>query len=242
VEWSLHRQLKERFGPVFGGRLEVGLEGFRIDAIDADGALIEIQSGSLGPLRGKLRRLLPSYRVRVVKPVVLSRRLLRRAQSDGEDLSARLSPRRGELVEVFDDLVGLVPFFPHPNLDVEILTVEIDELRLLRRRRPGYTIFDRRLRAVVESMTLRQPPDLWALLPNDLINPFTTRDLADRLGRPLDFAQRVAYFLRSTGAAETVGNIGNRRVYAKRYATASSLKNNLDPDEIRIDRRTKEYE
>jgi hypothetical protein len=218
LESSLHRQLKERFGPAGGGRLEVSLEGFRIDAIAADGALVEVQSGSLGPLRPKLKKLLPAYRVRVVKPVVLSRRLVLRARADGDDLPARMSPRRGTLVDVFDDFVGLAPLFPHPNLDVEILAVEIDELRLVRRRRPGYTVLDRRLRTVVESIALRQARDLWALLPDDLASPFTTGDLADRLGRPLAFAQRVAYCLRSTGAAETVGKAGNRRIYAIRHA------------------------
>jgi hypothetical protein len=214
VETSLHRQLKERFGPAAGGRLEVTLEGFRIDAIDADGALIEVQSGPLGRLRAKLGRLLPAHCIRVIKPIVLSRRLVRRASGDGADLSARLSPRRGRLVDVFDDLVGLAPLFPHPNLGVEVLAVEIDEVRLVRRLRPGYTILDRRLRAVVESVALREPCDLWTLLPDDLANPFTTGDLADRLGRPIAFAQRVAYCLRLSGAAETVGKAGNRRIYA----------------------------
>ena len=83
VEFTLHRQLKEPFGPVAGGRLEVIVDGFRIDAVAGDGVLIEVQSGSLGPLRPKLCRLLPLYRVRVVKPVIVSRRLIRRAGRTG---------------------------------------------------------------------------------------------------------------------------------------------------------------
>ncbi|MEA2632383.1 MAG: hypothetical protein QOE66_2602 [Chloroflexota bacterium] len=214
METSLHRQLKERYGPAAGGRLEVTLEGFRIDAVAADGALIEVQSGPLGPLKAKLRRLLPAHRVRVIKPVVLRRRLVRRTRRDGADLPARLSPKRGTLADVFDDLVGVAPLFPHPNLGVDVLAVEIDEFRLSRRRGPGYTVLDRRLRSVVASVALRQPRDLWALLPDDLAGIFTTRDLADHLGRSLDFAQRVAYCLRLTGAVEIVGKRGNHRVYA----------------------------
>jgi hypothetical protein len=214
VETSLHRQLKERYGPAAGGRLEVALEGFRIDAVAADGALVEVQSGPLGPLKPKLGRLLPAHRVQVIKPVVLTRRLIRRTRRDGADLPARLSPRRGTLIDVFEDLVGLAPLFPHPNLGVDVLAVEIDEVRLVRRRRPGYTVLDRRLHAVVASVSLRQGRDLWALLPGDLPDPFTTRDLADHLRRPLAFAQRVAYCLRSAGAVAVVGKQGNRRVYA----------------------------
>ena len=187
METSLHRQLKERYGTAAGGRLEVVLEGFRIDAIAADGVLIEVQSGPLGPLREKLRRLLPEYRVRVIKPVVLTRRLVRRARHDGADLSSRLSPRRGSLVDVFDDLVGLAQLFPHPHLCVDVLAVEIEEQRLVRSRRPGYTVLDRRLNAIGTSVALCQPGDLWALLPGGLADPFTTHDLADLLSRPLAF-------------------------------------------------------
>jgi hypothetical protein len=223
VETSLHRELKERFGPGSGagGRVEVACGGYRVDAVAADGALVEVQSGPLGPLRGKLGRLLrePGALVRVVKPVVLSRRLVRRARRDGADLSARLSPKRGALVEVFDDLVGLARVFPHPGLRIEVLGVAIDEVRVARRRRPGYSVVDRRLREVVGGVALRRAADLWALLPGapDESEPFTftTRELAERLGRPLEFAQRVAYCLRLAGAVETVGKQGNHRVYRR---------------------------
>jgi hypothetical protein len=213
VETSLHRELKERYGPSAGGRSEVALKGFRVDAVTADGGLIEVQSGALGPLREKLRRLLPEYHVRVIKPVVVARRLVRRARRDGRDLSARFSPKRGALVEVFDDLIGLARVFPHPNLCVEVLAVEIDEVRVPSRRRPGYRVADRRLRTISETIALREAADLLTLLPGDWSMPFNTCDLANRLGRPIGFAQRVAYCLRLSGAVETVGKSGNRWIY-----------------------------
>jgi hypothetical protein len=213
VETSLHRQLKEPFGPAAGGRLEVFLHGFRIDAVAANGDLVEVQSGPLGPLRTKLARLLPEHRVRVIKPVVLTRRLIRRARPDGADLSSRLSPRRGSLVDVFDDLVGLATVFPHPHLQIDVLAVAIDEVRMPRKRRPGYSVLDRRLSAVVSTVSLRRARDLLLLIPEGLPDPFTTRDLAAHLNRPLAFAQRVAYCLRSSAAAVVVGSQGNRKVY-----------------------------
>jgi hypothetical protein len=129
---------------------------------------------------------------------------------------ARLSPKRGAVCDVFDDLIGLAAVFPHPNLRIDVLEVEIDEVRVLRRRWPGYAVADRRLRRVAGSVTLRKPGDLWRLFPaaEPLDGPFTTSDLAARLNRPLEFAQRVAYCLRLAGAVETVGKSGNRRVYA----------------------------
>jgi hypothetical protein len=215
MESSLHRQLKERFGEAAGGRTEVSAAGFRIDAIGPDGLLIEVQSGPLGPLRAKLARLLPAHRVRVVKPLVVERWLVRRARRQGPDLSSRRSPKRAQAVDLFDDFVGLATLFPHPNLSIELLAVSIDEVRIPREHWPGYRVLDRALRDVSGSIMLRAAEDLWSLLPSDIESPFTTLDLAQRLRRPLFFAQRVAYCLRLSGAVETTGKQGNRRVYLR---------------------------
>src|SRR6185437_17134168 len=102
-------------------------------------------------------------RVRVIKPVVLSRRVIRRARPGGSDLSARYSPKKGVMADVFDDLVGLAQVFPHPNLRLDVLAVEIDEVRVPRRRRPGYLVVDRSLRRIITTVALRRPRDLWKL-------------------------------------------------------------------------------
>ncbi len=218
METSLHRSLKAQYATGGDRRPEVGIRGFRVDAVDDAGRLVEIQSGPLGPLRGKLRRLLPDHCIRIVKPVPLRRRIVRRTRRDGPDLSARCSPRRGVLHDVFDDLIGVVRVFPHDNLDIEILGVTIDEIRVPRRRRPGYTVVDRRLGAIHETTSLVHAEDLWSLLPDgcDGGQPFTTHDLAQRLARPLWFAQRVAYCLRLTGAARVMGKSGNRLIYIRK--------------------------
>jgi hypothetical protein len=217
MEMSLHRSLKERYATGGDRRPEVPIRGFRVDAVDDAGRLVEVQSGPLGPLRGKLSRLLPDHRVRIVKPVILRRRVVRRHRPDGPDLSARSSPKRGALHDVFDDLVGVVRVFPHANLDIEVLGVTIDEVRTPRRRRPGYVIADRRLDTICTTAVVARAKDLWTLLPEacDGRMPFTTFDLAERLDRPVWFAQRVAYCLRLTGAARVAGKAGHRVVYVR---------------------------
>lgn len=214
MESTLHRRLKARFGPDLGGRSEVVVDGYRIDAVGPDGVLVEVQTGHLGPLRDKLRRLLEGHRVRVVKPVALRTRVVRRKSLDGPDLSARFSPKRGRISEVFDDIVGLAGVFPHENLAIEVLAVEVEEIRLPRRRWPGYVVADRRLLDVFSpSIALVEPADLWRLLPAMPEGRFSTLDLAERLACSREAAQRVAYVLRRAGAAEVVGKAGNRRLY-----------------------------
>ena len=95
-----------------------------------------------------------------------------------------MSPKRGRIVDVFDDLIGLAKVFPHPNLQIDVLAVEIDEVRVERRRRPGYSVVDRRLREFVASVALREAADLWRLIPEGPEGAFSTRDLAERPGMP----------------------------------------------------------
>src|SRR5262245_29701982 len=218
METSLHRALKDLYGAASGGRSEVVLGGYRVDAVRAGGALVEIQSGPLGPLRGKLSRLLPDHRIRVVKPVVVRKRVVRRSRIvGGRVLSTRRSPKRGAVVDLFEDLVGLARTFPHPNLTIEALSVSIDEIRVPRWRWPGYSVADRYLDEIVDAHLIRQPADLWKLLPNqhDWSAGFTTTDIARQIDRPMWLAQRVAYCLRLAGAVEHIGKQGNQRIYVK---------------------------
>jgi hypothetical protein len=215
METSLHRGLKDLYGPGRGGRCEVTMGGYRIDAVDGGGTLVEVQSGPLGALKPKLRTLLPDHRVCVVKPIVVRRKIIRHDRVDGPRRSSRMSPKRGALVDVFDDLVGVASLLGDRNLSVELLAVEVEEVRVARRRRPGYSVVDRRLEGILETLRLDEPDDLWGLLPAGLADsgPFTTRDLARKMDVPLPFAQRVAYCLRLSGAARTVGKVGNCHLY-----------------------------
>ena len=70
METTLHRELKHHYA-ANSDSIEVSVEGFRIDAIDSDGQLIEIQHSGMGAIRSKVRKLLDSgHWVRVVKPLI----------------------------------------------------------------------------------------------------------------------------------------------------------------------------
>jgi hypothetical protein len=220
LESTLHRQLKERFGPESGGRAEVQVGPYRVDAIDPEGRLVEVQAGPLGALKGKLTRLLPEHEIRVIKPVVLSRRIVRRDRVDGPDRSSRRSPRRGDLLDVFDELVSLARVFPHKKLTIEVIGISIIEVRVTQRR--GWRVVDRSLVEVVSTTTLRSGDDLWSLLPEGFDGPFTTLDCARALVRPLAFAQRLTYCLRHAGAVEERGFLKRRRIYMRLPASAQA--------------------
>jgi hypothetical protein len=229
MERTLHRQIKAMYGPDAGGRSEVRIEGYRVDAVDSGGELIEVQSGPIGPLLGKLARLLHrGERVRVVKPLILTRMIAWRKGAGKAIVSQRRSPRRGSPIDVFDDLMGASRLLDVSDFTLELLGVEIRELRLPSRRRRGYRVEDRELLKVISRQTLTCSEDLLQLLPVDrLPDSFTTFDLGRLLDRPRHVAQRVAYCLRVSGAVRVVGKRGNSRLYVRRErpAPASRLEN-----------------
>lgn len=220
METSLHRQLKALYaGPE--GLQEVVCAGYRIDAV-RDGELIEIQHGSLAAIRDKTRRLLQEHRVRIVKPIVANKLLVKLDRRGGVELQRRRSPKRGGMLDVFDELVYFTRVFPHERLTIEAVLVDVEERRFPgrgKRRRRGkndFQIEDQRLVAVVEARSFATPADLCALLPKRMPRQFHTAQLAARLKAPRWIAQRIAYCLRETGAVEIAGKQGNAILY--RYA------------------------
>src|SRR6516165_10016311 len=112
METSLHRDLKRLYAGE-AAHCEVRLGRYRIDAI-VDGELIEVQHGPLAAIRDKVRKLLAEHRVRVVKPIVASKQLIYLRRKGGKIARKRLSPKRGKLLDLFDELIHFTNVFPHP--------------------------------------------------------------------------------------------------------------------------------
>ena len=220
MEHSIHRQLKSLY-VTDTERHEVTVDGFRIDAVDEE-RLIEIQYGSLGAIRDKIRRLLRSHDVLVVKPLAERKQLLKRDVPEGPVVSTRKSPKKQTLWNLFDDLVHFVGVFPHPRLELEVLMTLQDEYRLpaekKRRVSRGYILEDRLLSEVTGRAMLRTGDDLLAMLPDAIrpperTEPFGTADLAAAAGISRPLARKVAYCLRRCGLAQVVGKEGNAILY-----------------------------
>ncbi len=218
METSLHRQLKLHYAGE-DGAVEVVLDGYRIDAVRGD-ELIEIQHGSLAAIRDKVRKLLKRRRVRLVKPIVVNKVLVKLAERGGAEISRRRSPKRGTVLDLFDELVYFTRVFPHEGLVLEALLVDVEERRYPghgKRRRRGqrdFQIEDQLLVRVVESHSFATTACLRRLLPRRLPKKFHTGDLAERMKAPRWIAQRIAYCLREMGAVEVVGKQGNAVLYA----------------------------
>jgi hypothetical protein len=220
METSLHRQLKSHYaGP--DGRTEVRIGRFRVDAVVSDGRgeqLIEIQHGPLWVIRDKIRELTRRHRVRIVKPIVGRKRLIKLSRKGGRVIDERLSPRQGNLLELFDELVYFTRAFPHRNLTLEVLLVDIEERRYPRpnKRRPlrkQYAIEDQRLLDIRQSLQIAGGDDLIQLIECPLAPTFNTLHVAEALDIERWRAQRIAYVLRESGAVAAIGKQRGAWIY-----------------------------
>ena len=212
-ESDLHAALKRASAPP-GSLFEVPLHGYVIDARYGD-LLIEVQTRNFGAMRTKLAALLPEHQVRLVLPVASARWLVKH-HADGT-VERRRSPRSAGTEQLFAELVYGPELFAHPNLEIEVASVEEEEHRRHEPgkawRRRGWVTTGRSLVSVLNRRLLREPEELLTLLPAGLPEPFTTADLAN-LGRwPRRLAQQAAYCLVALELAQRVGKLGNAYQY-----------------------------
>jgi len=216
-EKPLHAALKAWYARA-GDRLEVQVDGFIIDVV-RDGLLIEIQTTSLASLKRKLLALTDHHHVRVVYPIPQEKWLVKLAEDGHSAPSRRKSPKRGKIEDVFRELVSFPKLLAHPNFSLDVLLIQEEEIRRYDStrawRRRGWVTEERRLLQVVDRRHFYTPADMGELLPEDLVEPFTTSDLAAAIARPRRLAQRMAYCLRAMGVIEAVGKQGNAILYAR---------------------------
>lgn len=212
---SLHQQLKLHY-VADESQHEIDLDGYRIDAIDEQDRLIEVQCASLLAIRDKIRKLTKKHKVVVVKPLAARKKLLKKERRNGKVVSSRYSPTRQSLPWIFQELVHFTKAFPHPNLQLDILLTEQEEVRVPAKRktwRRKHSVQDRRLVEVQQTVSLSTVKDLWNSLEAEVPKVFTTADLAREGSMPRWLAQKAAYCFREMGHIEMCGKQGNAIEY-----------------------------
>jgi len=227
-EGALHAQLKNWYQRP-GDRIERVVDGFVVDLVRGD-LLVEIQTGGFAPLRRKLELLTGQHRVRLVAPVPLSRTIIRLSE-EGELLSARRSPRRGRIEDIFNRLVSIPSLLGCPRFELEVLLTHQDELRVYRQgkafRRHGWVVTGRRLVSVERCVRIACPDDAAHLLPPSLPELFDTAQLAEAAAIERRLAQQMTYCLRALGVLHQTGKRGNAIVHRRVETPQASKKARL---------------
>ena len=221
-EGALHAQLKEWYRRP-GDELEKRIAGSIVDIVRGE-LLIEIQTGDFAPLRRKLDLLTREHPVRVLAPIALERRIVR-LSSEGEILSARRSPRHGRVEDIFSRLVSIPELLCRPQLEIEVLLTEEEELRIHQPgkafRRRGWVVNGRSLSRVASCIRIAAPEDAAALLPSHLPESFDTAELAEAAAITRRLAQQMTYCLRAMGMLEITGNRQRAHLYRRTDSTGS---------------------
>jgi hypothetical protein len=217
-EGSLHAALKDLYARS-ADRVEEIVDGYVVDVV-RDDELVEIQTGSFASAARKLRRLVEDRRLALVHPVAVERWIVR-VDSDGVVTGRRRSPKRGQRLDLFDELVAFPELVAHQNFRIELVMIREEEIRgpipagVHYRYPRQWRRLDRRLLDVVEIVRIDTPGDLLGLLPAGVPDQFTSADIAAASGRPKRLATRTAYCLQRAGATQCTGRLGRLRLYER---------------------------
>ncbi len=217
-ESSLHAELKHFYAGAHG-TVEVPLGPYVCDVHSEYGEIIEIQTGSFGPLKDKVAYLIDRFPLKIVHPIQTVRHI-ELSDPSGALLYRRKSPRRGTIWDLFTALVYAprLPLFP--NLSVELVFLEILEKRVQDGkgswRRRGISLRDKKILERQGELLLRHPRDYACFVPFADDEPFTTKDLAQRVHISPSIAGKTVYVLSILGTIERQGKRGNAWVYGKK--------------------------
>ena len=214
-ETSLHRELKFLYSG-YEGLMEVEIGGYVADGINTQGEVIEIQTGSLGPIKNKVKKIAANNKIRIIHPVIITK-YIEVYNCDGKRQYRRKSPCHGFPHDIFNALVYAPDLPLVSNLIIELVLIDAVEKRVNDGkgswRRKGISIKDRNLLELHEKISLKKPKDYMRFLPFKKKESFTSSLLAERAGISKTLAQKTLYVLLKIGLVERTGKQKNTWIY-----------------------------
>lgn len=217
-EKTLHAILKDYYAPNKEMQ-EVKVDGFVAD-ICTGKEIIEIQTAGLDKMRPKLEHFLPDYPVTIVYPIPKIKYLIWINEETGECSRPRKSTLKGSVYRAFYELYKIKPYLSHQNLHLCFPLLEVEEYRLLngwsRDKKRGSCRYDRIPSALLDEIRFDGADDYRKLIPPDLPEPFTAKELGEAVREKKEAAGRVLHILNYLNVVERCGNKG--RYYSYRLA------------------------
>lgn len=216
-EKTLHAVLKYYFEP-YEDNHEIKVGDYVADIVGENG-IIEIQTRGFEKLRKKLAAFLEVTFVTVVYPIARTKWLYWIDQESEEISIKRKSPKTGIPFESVYELYKIKSILTHPNLQICIVLIDVEEYRNLngwsKDKKKGSTRSDRIPIDIIEEIYLRNPNDYQMLLPTTLPDTFTANDVK----RLVKSSQRVIQIgmnvLREVGVIEQIGKQGRLNLYQR---------------------------
>jgi hypothetical protein len=224
-ESNLHRSLKFTYAGA-GGQTEIPLGAYVADGVSREGEIIEVQTGSFGPLKRKIKDLMARGPVKIIHPIII-KKFIEVFDRGGTLLYTRKSPRKGSEWDLFKALLYAPELALAPGLTIELALTDILEKRVLDGkgswRRKGASIADRELLACRGTITLNSPEDYRRFIPFAEEETFTVKDLKEKARIPRPLAGKTLYVLTKMGLLNRTGKQGNAWKYKLLTYQASDI-------------------
>lgn len=194
--------------------------GRYIADIKNENGIFEIQTRHFYKMTAKLESFLKEEKVTVVYPVAAQKSVLWLSGDTGELTPPRTSPKHGVPADILGELAGLKTLAAHENISFLVPLLETQEIRLLDGwgnggKRGAHRVVNCPV-ALLGVHILSSPADFAALLPQNLPEIFTVKDLGAAFGRRVGrYAQNAASALLALGVVQRAGKQGNAYLYQR---------------------------
>ena len=214
-ESNLHSELKHLYSGTNAVH-ESNIDGYIVDVFKND-SIIEIQTGSFTKIRPKIAELLPRYHVKLVYPIPSEKTIVVYDAKKENVLYKRRSPKKGELIDIADEIIHIPGLILHPNFSLEVILTKEEEIRSADGkgswRRKGISIVDRKLLDIINRVNFDQAQDYLRLLPESMPSVFTNRQLSQLMKKPVRKIQKLTYSFKKMGLLEVIDRQKNAQVF-----------------------------
>jgi hypothetical protein len=215
-EFSLHSEIKKIYS-LPGDQFEVKLGNYIVDIL-RENLVIEVQTKNFSALKEKLQVLTEKHKVRLVYPLP-EKKWITHFTKEHLVLNTRKSPKKGKLTDLFRELVMIPNMIGEGNFSLEVLLIDEEEVRCDDGkgswRRRGVSIKERKLLKVNDRILFQTNADYLKILPEDLNEVFTNKELAQLAKISVRTARQITYCLRKSGVIRLAGKNGRSLAFQK---------------------------
>ncbi len=179
--------------------------------------IIEIQTRNFNQLKQKLDVFLKLYPVTIVYPIIKKKTIVTISQETGEILREKTSPKKDNIYNIFNEFYKIKPYLNNENLNFHIIEITAKEYRLdliEKKWRKTHQKLDIIPDELLNESFINSLNDIKKLIPDNLKENFTSKDLSKILNIKMQTAQNMLNVLFDLNLINRTGKIKNSFTYS----------------------------
>lgn len=183
-EKTLHAVLKNYYSPNKSNQ-EIKVGKFVADIVD-ENQIIEIQTRSFSNMKKKLDFFLMDTNVLIIYPAFSIKWVQWLNPTTGELSKKHKSPKKDALYDIFWELAHIKPYLNNPKLRLQIVVMEVIEIRLLdgwsADKKRGSTRYNVIPLGLLDEIVINEKDDYTKFIPRGLDENFIRKDFEKLAG------------------------------------------------------------